>query len=173
MKKVLTPGPMITFHSTRKFGNYLAREKLHPSEWLTNWKRCVVYMKVNETSIFISSVTNATCKMNHQFNCNGKCLIRGTNSSIILFSIYLAFGSLLYWTILRGFLFLGNWYIIIVILLLLSLLFLLLQYYYYFVLLMFWFFWRFRFIEELISKATSLWKLVYWFIIQIKLTNFY
>lgn len=89
-------------------------------------------MKVNETSIFISSVTNATCKMNYHFNCNGKCLIRGTNGSIILFSIYLAFGLLLYWTILRGFLLLGNWYIIIVILLLLSLLFLLLQYYYNF-----------------------------------------
>ena len=73
------PGPMVTLRSSRKL-SYLLRAKLCPLERVTGsckclGKRCVVYLNVSEISIFTSSVTHDTYKINHKFNCNSKCLI--------------------------------------------------------------------------------------------------
>ena len=38
-------------------------------------KRCEVCLNVQETSCFSSSGTNETYKINHQFECNEKCLV--------------------------------------------------------------------------------------------------
>ena len=79
-KEVFMPGPMVTFRSSRKLSSYLVRAKLYPLERVTgsckcHGKRCAVCLNVNETSTFTSSVTNETYKINHNFDCNNKCLI--------------------------------------------------------------------------------------------------
>ena len=79
-KEVFMPGPMVTFRSSRKLGNYLVRVKLYPLERVAGScrchdKPCAVCLIVNETSTFTSSVTHETYKINHKFDCNSKCLI--------------------------------------------------------------------------------------------------
>ena len=71
---------MVTFHSSRKLSSYLVRAKLYPLERVTGsckclGKRCAVFLNVNETSTFTSSVTHETYKINHKFDCNSKCYI--------------------------------------------------------------------------------------------------
>ena len=72
------PGAMVTFRSCRKL-SYPVRAQLYPLETVTGSCKCdgkrAVYLNVNETSIFISSVTHETYKINHKFDCNTKCLI--------------------------------------------------------------------------------------------------
>ena len=79
-QNVFTPGPMATFRSAGKLSSYLVRAKLYPIEQIVGShkcrsKRCEVYLNVQETSCFSSSVTNETYKINHQFECNEKCLV--------------------------------------------------------------------------------------------------
>ena len=74
------PGPMVTFRNSRKLSSNLVRAKLYPLERVTGsckclGNRCAVCLNVNETSTFTSSVTHETCKINHKFDCNSKCLI--------------------------------------------------------------------------------------------------
>ena len=73
------PGAMVTFRSCRKLSSYPVRAQLYPLETVTGSCKCdgkrAVYLNVNETSIFISSVTHETYKINHKFDCNTKCLI--------------------------------------------------------------------------------------------------
>ena len=74
------PGPMVTFSSSRKLSSYLVRAKLYPLERVTgsckcHGKRSAMCLNLNETSTFTSSVTHETCKINHKFDCNSKCLI--------------------------------------------------------------------------------------------------
>ena len=38
-------------------------------------KRCEIFLNVQDTSCFNSSATNETYKINHQFECNEKCLV--------------------------------------------------------------------------------------------------
>ena len=71
---------MATFRSARKLSSYLVRAKLYPIERIVDsheckGKRCKVCLNVQETSYFSSSVTNETYKINHQFECNEKCLV--------------------------------------------------------------------------------------------------
>ena len=78
-KEVFMPGPMVTFRSSRKLSSYLVRAKLYPLERVTgsckcHGKRCAMCLNFNETSIFTSSVTHETYKLNHKFDCNSKCL---------------------------------------------------------------------------------------------------
>ena len=78
-KEVFMPGPMVTFRSRRKLSNYLVRAKLYPLERVTgsckcHGKRCATCLNFNETSIFTSSVTHETYKINHSFDCNSKYL---------------------------------------------------------------------------------------------------
>ena len=59
------PGPMVTLRGSRKLSSYLVRAKLYPLERVTgsckcHGKRCVVSLKVSETSTFTSSVTHET-----------------------------------------------------------------------------------------------------------------
>ena len=79
-KKVFTPGPMNSFRSARKLSSYLVRAKLYPIEktvgaFKCNRKRCRTCLNVNKTDTFTSTTTGETYKINHQFNCNGKCLV--------------------------------------------------------------------------------------------------
>ena len=79
-KEVFIPGPMVTFHSSRKLSSYLVRTKLYPLERVSgsckyHGKRCTMCLDFNETSIFTSSVTHETNKINHKFDCNSECLI--------------------------------------------------------------------------------------------------
>ena len=74
------PGPMVTFRSSRNLISELVRAKLYPLERVTrtckcHGKRCAVCLNVNETSTFTTSVAHETCKINHKFDCNSKCLI--------------------------------------------------------------------------------------------------
>ena len=71
---------MATFRSAHKFSGYLVRAKLYPIERIVGSheckdKRCKVCLNVQETSYFSSSVTNGTYKINHQFECDEKCLV--------------------------------------------------------------------------------------------------
>ena len=76
-KRVFTPGPMITFHSTRKLSSYLLRAKFPLLE--RNVGPCKCYGKrcgnVTEPSTFASTVTQNAYKINDQFNCSEECLV--------------------------------------------------------------------------------------------------
>ena len=79
-KKIFTPGPMISFRSARKLSSYLVRARLYPIEravgsFKCNGKRCQTCLNVKETDTFTSTTTGETYKINHQFNCNSKCLV--------------------------------------------------------------------------------------------------
>ena len=79
-KKVFTPGPMISFKSSRKLSSYLVRAKLYPTERVVgslkcNKPRCLVCVNVTETKIFTSTVTGRTYKTNHKFDCDENCLV--------------------------------------------------------------------------------------------------
>ena len=79
-KNVFTPGPMAAFRSACKLSSNLVRAKLYPIVRIVGshkckGKRCEVCLIVQETSCFSSSVTNETYRINHQFECNEKCLV--------------------------------------------------------------------------------------------------
>ena len=79
-KEVFIPGPMVTFHGSRKLSSCLVRTKLYSLERVSgsckyHGKRCAMCLDFNETSIFTSSVTHETNKINHKFDCNSECLI--------------------------------------------------------------------------------------------------
>ena len=79
VKKVFSPKP-ISFRSARKLSSYLLRAKLYPVErtigsFKCTKKRCEVCENVNITDSFTSSVTQNTYKINHELNCDDKCLI--------------------------------------------------------------------------------------------------
>ena len=79
-KEVFMPGPMVTFRSSRKLSSYLVRAKVYRLERVTgsckcHGKRCAVFLNVNETPTFTSSVTHEAYKINHKFDCNSKCRI--------------------------------------------------------------------------------------------------
>ena len=79
-KEVFMLGPMGTFLSSRKLSSYLVRATLHHLERVTGsckcyGKRYTVCLNGSETSTFTSSVIHETYKINHEFNCNSKCLI--------------------------------------------------------------------------------------------------
>ena len=70
---------MISFYSVKKMSSYSIRAKLCPEErtkgsFKCGSKRCEVYLNVNETSTFASTVTGKTYIINRKFNCNNKCL---------------------------------------------------------------------------------------------------
>ena len=80
VKRVFTPGPMISFRSSRKLSSYLMRAKLYPTERVVgsfkcNTPRCLVCVNITETSTFSSTVTGKTYKINHKFDCDENCLV--------------------------------------------------------------------------------------------------
>ena len=80
LKHLFTPGPMVSFRSSRKISSYLVRAKLYPVEksigcFNCKRSRCQICTYVTETDSFTSTVTRETCKINHKFDCREKCLI--------------------------------------------------------------------------------------------------
>ena len=70
-----TFSPMVSFQSARKISSYFVRAKLYPLQRkLGSFKcakgRCEVCNNVTGTSIFSSTVTGDTFKINHSLNCN-------------------------------------------------------------------------------------------------------
>ena len=68
--KQFSPGPMVSFRSARRISSYLVRAKLYPLE-----RRYEVCTNVTETDTFSSTVTGDTFQINHELNCDDKCLI--------------------------------------------------------------------------------------------------
>ena len=80
VKKVFSPAPFVSFRSTRNLKSYLVRSKIYPLERKVGSekcksKRCLVCLNVSETDVFQSFQTKEQYKINHQLNCNDKCLI--------------------------------------------------------------------------------------------------
>ena len=80
VKKVFSPVPFVSFSSTRNLISYLVRSKIYPLERKVssekcNSKRCLMCLNVSETDLFQSFQTKEQYKINHQLNCNDKCLI--------------------------------------------------------------------------------------------------
>ena len=71
VEKVSSPLPI---------NNYIVRSKLYPVERSVGCRgcgrsRCQVCENIKATDTFISFTTKNTCKINHSFDCNDKCLI--------------------------------------------------------------------------------------------------
>ena len=80
VKRVFTPGPMVSVRSSRKLSSYVARAKLYPAERVVwsfkcNKPRCLVCVNIPETNTFSSIVTGKTYKMKHRFDCDEHYLI--------------------------------------------------------------------------------------------------
>ena len=68
-----TPGPMVSFRSSRKLSIYLVRTKLYPTERVVGSFKCDkprCSHCVNNTDInsFTRTVTSNTYKINHKFD---------------------------------------------------------------------------------------------------------
>ena len=80
VKKVFTPAQFVSFRSARNLKSFLVRSKVYPLERKTgsekcNGKRCLVCLNVAETDTFESFQTKKQYKINHNLNCNDKCLV--------------------------------------------------------------------------------------------------
>ena len=80
VKKVVSLAPFVSFKSTRNLKSYLVRSKIYPLERKVGSEKCkskccLVCLNVSETDVFQSFQTKVQYKINHQLNCNNKCLI--------------------------------------------------------------------------------------------------
>ena len=80
VKRTFTPQPMVSYRSARKLSSYLVRAKLYPIERKVGLckckgKRCEICKNVLETDTFTCNNDPTTYKINHQFDCNEKCLV--------------------------------------------------------------------------------------------------
>ena len=71
---------MISFWSAKKLSSYLVRAKLYLTgrtvgSYKHGTKCCEVYINVNKTSIFTSTMTGETYIINHSFDCNKRCFV--------------------------------------------------------------------------------------------------
>ena len=71
VRKTFSPGPMVSFQSAQKLSSYLVRAKLYPLQRKVGSskcgkQRCEVCNNVTDTSIFSSTVTGDTFKINHE-----------------------------------------------------------------------------------------------------------
>ena len=72
VRKTFPSSPMVSFRSARKLSGYLVWAKLYPSQRKVGSskygkRRCEVCNNVTDTSIFSSTVTGDTFKVNHSF----------------------------------------------------------------------------------------------------------
>ena len=79
-KAVFSPGPTVSFRSAPKISSYLVRVKLYPLERFVGSRkckkgRCDVCTNVTETDSFSGTATGETFQINHELNCDDKCLI--------------------------------------------------------------------------------------------------
>ena len=80
VRKTFSPRPMVSFPIARKLSSYFVRAWLYPFQRKVGSskfckRRCEVCNNVTDTSIFSSTVTGDTFKINHSLNCDDKCLI--------------------------------------------------------------------------------------------------
>ena len=80
VKKVFTPGSMVSFRRARKLSSYLVRAKLYPLEravgsYKCKAKRCQYCNKFTEVDSFTGSNDQLNFKINRRFYCKEKCLI--------------------------------------------------------------------------------------------------
>ena len=80
VKNLFLPGPMVSFRGARKLSSYLVRAKLYPLHRKIGSKkcaknRCEVCDYVTDTDTFTSTVTGESFKINHQLNCDDRCII--------------------------------------------------------------------------------------------------
>ena len=80
VKRTFTQQPMVSDRSARQLSSYLVRGKLYRIERKVGWckcksKRCEVCKNVLETNTFNCINDQTTYKLNHQFECNIKCLV--------------------------------------------------------------------------------------------------
>ena len=80
VKKLFLPAPFVSLRSTRNLKSYLVKSKIYPLERKVGSekcksKRCLVCLNISETDVFQSFQTKKQYKINHQLNCNDKCLI--------------------------------------------------------------------------------------------------
>ena len=80
VQRVFSPTPIVSYRSARKIKDYIVRSKLYPTERKVGSSRCgnprfQVCASVQVTDTFSSFVTKSAYKINHNFNCNSKCLI--------------------------------------------------------------------------------------------------
>ena len=79
-KAVFLPGPMVSFRSVHWVSGYIVRAKLYSLERFAGSRQCKkcryeVCTNVTETDTYSSTVTGETFQINHELNCDGKCLI--------------------------------------------------------------------------------------------------
>ena len=79
VKRVVTPPPMVSYHSARKLSSCLVCAKLYPLErkrdsYKCGNLRCLVCNNIAEIDTFTSTVTGESIKINHVCS-NDKCLI--------------------------------------------------------------------------------------------------
>ena len=80
VRKVFSPAPFVSFISTRNLKIYLVKSEIYSLERKVGSekcksKRCLVCSNVSEMDVFQSFQTKKQYKINHQLNCNDKCLI--------------------------------------------------------------------------------------------------
>ena len=79
--------PVVSFKSARNLKSYLVRSKVYSLERKIgsekcNGKWCLVCLNVAETDTFGSFQTKKQCKINHNLNCNDKCLVHLSSCKI-------------------------------------------------------------------------------------------
>ena len=80
IQRVFSPAPIVSYRSARKIKDYIARSKLYPIErkirsYSCGNSRCQVCTSIQVIDTFSSFVTKSAYKINHNLNCNSKCLI--------------------------------------------------------------------------------------------------
>ena len=75
VKNLFLPGPTALFRSARNLSSYLVRAKLYLLHCKVGSKKCEVSDYVTDTDTFTSTVTRESFKINHQLNCDDRCLI--------------------------------------------------------------------------------------------------
>ena len=80
VKNLFLPGPMVSFRGARKLSSYIVRAKLYPLHRKVGSKkcaknRCEVCDYVTDTDTFTSTVTGESFRINHQLDCDDRCII--------------------------------------------------------------------------------------------------
>ena len=80
VKNFFLPGPMVSFRAACKLSSYLVRAKLYPLHHKIGSKKCAknhceVCDYMTDTDTFTSTVTGESFKINHQLNCDDRCII--------------------------------------------------------------------------------------------------
>ena len=86
-KPAFSPGPMVSCISARRITNYLVRAKIYPLERFAGSRqckkrKCEVWTNVTETDTSSSTVTEEIFQINHELNCNNKCLVYLLNCKV-------------------------------------------------------------------------------------------